>query len=197
MYKRPFDVAYYKRICENAVTQAGTQRTFSHIKTLSEADERNCRYVFVIFKTHANNTHQSNYQRCCHANVSNITVRYGGSVYPVLNQNADWNGNKYSRFYKKFINISRNLGYSSPGLSMQEFRDLYTIFAIVVSAQATVSKTNQLTQSMERREVPAQNDETAQNTRDITAFFVIISEAKIQIDCLNKVIRKSSSTSCK
>ena len=132
MYKRPFEVAYYKRICENAATRAGTQRTFSHIMTLSEADEGNCRYNFVIFKTHANDTHQSNYQRCCHDNVSNITVRYGGSVYPVLNQNADWNRNQYSRFYKEFIKVSRNLVYSSPGLSMQEFRDLYTIFAVDV-----------------------------------------------------------------
>ena len=73
---------------------------------------------------------------------------------------------------------------------MQEFRDLYTIFAVDVSAQATVSKTNQLTISVERREVPALNAETPQNPRDIEAFFVIISEAKIQIDCLNKVTRK-------
>ena len=103
MYKRPFEVAYYKCICKNATTQAETKRTFSHMKTFSEADEKNCRYGFVIFKTHANDTHESNYQRCCHANVSNITVRYGGSLYPVLNQNADWNRNQYLRFYKKKI----------------------------------------------------------------------------------------------
>ena len=112
------------------------------MKTLSEADEGNCRFIFVIFKTHANDASQTNYQRCCHANVSNITFRYGGSVYPVLNQNAEFNRNQYSRFYKDFINVSRNLGYSSPVLSMQEFRDLYTIFSIDVSSQATVSKTN-------------------------------------------------------
>ena len=71
-------------------------------------------------------------------------MRYGGSVYLVLSQNADWNRNQYSRFYKEFINISPSLGNNSHGLSMQEFRDLYTIFAVDVSAQATVSKTNQL-----------------------------------------------------
>ena len=46
---------------------------------------------------------------------------------------------------------------------MQEFRDLYTIFSVDVSSTATVSKTNQLTVSVERREVPAQNAETLQN----------------------------------
>ena len=73
---------------------------------------------------------------------------------------------------------------------MQEFRDLYTIFSIDLSSQAIVSTTNQLTINIERREIPAQNAETLQNPREIEAFFVIISEAKIQIDCLNKVVRK-------
>ena len=73
---------------------------------------------------------------------------------------------------------------------MAEFRDLYTIYAIDLSAQAIVSQTNQLTINVERREVPAQNAETLQNLREIDAFFVIISEAKIQIDCINKVTRK-------
>ena len=73
---------------------------------------------------------------------------------------------------------------------MQEFRDLYTIFSVDLSSQATVSTTNQLTINIERREIPAQNAETLQNPREIDKFFVIISEAKIQINCLNKVTRK-------
>ena len=190
LYKKPFDVAYYKRICEQAATQAGVQRTFGHSKTMSENDEGNPRYVFCIFKSHANDTAQTNHQRCCHANISNISVRYGGSVYPLLSQNADWNRNQYSRFYKEFIKVSKSLGNTSPGLSMAEFRDLYTIYAIDLSAQAIVSPTNQLTINVERRDVPAQNAETQQNPREIDAFFVIISEAKIQIDCINKVTRK-------
>ena len=86
LYKKLFDVAYYKRICEQAATQAGVQRTFGHFNTMSENDEGNLRYVICIFKSHANDTAQTNYQRCCHANVSNISVRYGGSVYPLLSQ---------------------------------------------------------------------------------------------------------------
>ena len=73
-------------------------------------------------------------------------------------------------FIIKFINLSRSLGNNSPGLSMQEFRDFYSIFAVDVSAQATVSKTNQLTLSVERREVPAQNAETPKNPRDNEEF---------------------------
>ena len=66
---------------------------------MTESDEGNPRYIFVIFKSHANDTAQTNYQRCCDANVSNISVRDGRSVYPLLLQNADWNRNQYSRFY--------------------------------------------------------------------------------------------------
>ena len=110
---------------------------------MSENDEGNPRYVCCIFKSHANDTAQTNYQRCCHANISNISVRYGGSVYQLLSQNADWNRNQYSRFYKEFIKVSKSLGNTSPGLSMAEFIDLYTIYVIDLSAQAIVSPTNQ------------------------------------------------------
>ena len=73
---------------------------------------------------------------------------------------------------------------------MAEYRDLYTIYAIDFFAQAIVSPTNQLTINVERRDVPAQNAETLQNPRELDTFFVIISEAKIQIHCINKVTRK-------
>ena len=105
-------------------------------------------------------------------------------------QGADWNRNQYSRFYKKFIKVSTSVGYSAPALSMQEVRDLYTIVSVDVSSQATISRTNKLTINIERREIIAQNAETLQNPREIDAFLVIIPEAKIQIDCLNKVVRK-------
>ena len=98
LYKRSFEVAYYKQICENAAPQAGTLRTFSHVKTFTKSEEGCCRYVLVIIKNHANNINQTNYQRYCHANILNITVCYAGSTYPFLAYKADWNKNKYSRF---------------------------------------------------------------------------------------------------
>ena len=60
---------------------------------------------------------------------------------------------------------------------MQKFRDLNTIYALYLSAQAVASKTNQLTITITRKTVPDQNGQTLQNPRDIDAFFVIISEA--------------------
>ena len=103
MYKRPFNVSYYNRICEQSATQAGFQWTFSCVCTFNNEDDGNPRYLFLIIKPHANDTAQTNYQRCCHANISSITARYSSNIYPLLSQLADWSRNQYSRFYKDFI----------------------------------------------------------------------------------------------
>ena len=126
-------------------------------------------------------TAQTNYQRCCHANISSITARCSSNTYPSLLQTADLSKNQYSRFYKEFIRVSKSLGNSNLKLSMLEFKNLYTIYALDLSAQAVASKTNQLTITITKRTIPDQNDQTLQNSRDIDAFFVIISETKIQI----------------
>ena len=175
LYRHPINVFYYKRICEQSATQAGVQSTFSCVRTFNNKDDRNPRYLFVIIKLHANDTAQTNYQRYCHSNIFSITARYSLNIYPQLPQSADWSRNQYSRFYKEFIRVSKSLGNSNPGLSMQEFRDLYTVYALHLNAQVVASKTNQLTITITRRTVPDQNDQTLQNPRDINAFFVIIS----------------------
>lgn len=43
---------------------------------------------------------------------------------------------------------------------------------------------------IERRAVPIADAATLFNPREIDAWIVIITEARIEIDCLNKVIRK-------
>ena len=116
-----------------------------------------------LFKPNANNTAQNNYQRCCHANISSIIARYNSNTYPLLPQSADWSRNQYSRFYKEFIRVSKSFGNSNFGLSMQEFRDLYTIYALDLSAQAVASKTNYITITITRKTVSDQNDQTFQN----------------------------------
>ena len=44
MYKRPFNVSYYKRICKQSATQAGVQRTFLCVRTFNNEDDGNPRY---------------------------------------------------------------------------------------------------------------------------------------------------------
>ena len=92
-------------------------------------------------------------------------------------QGTKWKRNQYSRFCKEFIKVSITLGNSAPTILMQEFRDLYTIFSVDLSSQATVSITNQLTINIERRDILSQNAETLHYPLEIDAVFVIISEA--------------------
>ena len=66
------------------------------MKTFTESEEGCCRYVFVIIKNHANDTNQTNNQRCCNANISNSTIRYAGSTYPLLAYGELWNIHQYS-----------------------------------------------------------------------------------------------------
>ena len=56
LYKHPFNVSYYKRICETSATQAGVQSTFSCVCTFNNEDDGNPRYLFVLIKPHANDT---------------------------------------------------------------------------------------------------------------------------------------------
>ena len=75
LYKHPFNVSHYKRICEQYATQAGVQSTFSCVCTFNNENDGNSRYLFVIIKPNANDNAQSNYQRFCHANIYIISQR--------------------------------------------------------------------------------------------------------------------------
>jgi len=160
------------------------------MKTVSNSDDGAVKFVFCVIKTRANDTNQTNYSRMCNADISRITVRYGSSEYPRLSQNANWSLNSYSRFYKEFLKVSTLLGNPNLALSMSEFKDLYTVYSIDISAQPAISSTNSLVIDCERRLTPAAGDATLANPRDIEAFFIIITEARIEIDCLQKVVRK-------
>ena len=61
IYKRLFDVSYYKSICEQSATQAGVQSICSCVRTFNNEDDGNRRYLFVIIKPHANDTAHTNY----------------------------------------------------------------------------------------------------------------------------------------
>ena len=86
MYKRLFKVSYYKRICEQSATQAGVQSTFSCVRLFNKEDDGNPRYLVVIIKPHANDKAQTNYHKCCHANISCINARYSSNTYLLLPQ---------------------------------------------------------------------------------------------------------------
>ena len=70
LYRHPLNISYYKRICIQNATKAGVESTFFCVRTFNNEDDENTRYLVVIIKRHAYATAQTNYQRCCHANLS-------------------------------------------------------------------------------------------------------------------------------
>ena len=189
MYANPIEVAYLKRICEEHAT-IDIASTFSYTKTMTALDEGCPRYIFCVFKNSVDDTPQLNSQLCSHANISSITVTYGGQQYPNLPHNENWTRNEYARFYHDFIEVGRSIGLLNPGLSMTEFKNLFTVYCIDLSAHPQVSTTSQITISVTRRTVPVDADATTQNPRSIKGYFIYVAESKLEINCVKRTIRR-------
>ena len=74
-----------------------------------------------------------------------ITVTYGGQQNPNLPHNENWSRNEYAKFYHDFIEVRRSIGLLNPGLSMKEYKNLFTVYCIDLSAHPQVSSTSQIT----------------------------------------------------
>ena len=107
-----------------------------------------------------------------------------------MQQNANFGLNNFSKFYKDFIECAKSWGCRYPGLSMHLYRDLYTIFSQDLTAQPTMPSGSTLNISIERRDVPDDAAQTLQNPRNIVGYFVILSECKLELECLKKAVKK-------
>ena len=121
-------------------------------------------------------------------------MTYGGQQFPNLPHNEDWTRNQYARFYHDFIEVGRSIKLLNPGLSMTDFKNLYTIYAIDLSAKPNISSTSQITISVTRRSVPAANDPQAglngPNLRIIKGYFIYVAESKLEINCVKRILQK-------
>lgn len=181
------EVAFMRRACEEH-GQINTDRTSKYTKTLSASDEGLLRYVLCIFKPNTDDSAQTNYQLCPHANMGSIRVSYAGNEYPPLAQNAEFGRNAFVNSYNDFTEVVQGLGKAG-ALSMDAFRDLYSVYAVDCSAQPVVSQSSTCTISLERREVPAY-DADYRNPRSVRGYFVFVSECRLEIDPLKRTIRR-------
>lgn len=177
--QKPLSFPYLRRICEEH-RQIGNQMTYNITKNFG-SEEGIPRYVFCIFKTAANDTAETNYQRCPHANMQEITVKFAGNRYPSISQDSNFPLNQFSRFYEEFIDVARCLGNRNPGLSMDEYRDLFTIYAFDISAAPVVSITPTLNIDIKRRAIPAVGDATLVNPNQIHCYVIYVCQAVLEI----------------
>ncbi len=174
------DVSFLRRSCYE-IAQIGTETTYTTTITLNR-DMGVARYLFCIFKNSINDTQELNYQRCCHCNIQSISATYATNNYPSKDFNEDWTKNHYARFYNEFLNVVRSLGNRNTGLSMTDFRDIFTIYSLDLSAQPLVNSGDPVVISIKRKELPL-DDSVLQNPRSIKGYFVVITEAKLNIVC--------------
>jgi len=188
LFKKPLVVNFLKRICEEK-TQINDASTFTYTKNVSN-DICTPRYLFGMFNNLEAATVQTNNSLCAHANMQSIVVDYSANQYPSVSQNADFLRNKYASFYKQFLEIARSLGNRSPGLTKTNYRDLYTIFAVDLSAQPEIDTGSTLTVNCTRRAVPDVGAASTQNPRNLRGYFIILTDARIEIDCTNRTVRR-------
>ena len=186
-FEKPLTFTYLTRWLDQ-INNIGIQRQYTYRQAFSKATQGLPKYCFVVLKREQPETAQTNFNRCCNANVQNINVRYLSNRYPFLDQNADFSTNQFAKFYNDYIEVAKALGHCS-GLSMKEFRDLYTIFSIDLSAQKE-SNGGDLAVDILRRDVPANNN-SEQNSRELTGFIVFFCEKTIRIEALKTLYRKS------
>lgn len=115
----------------------------------------------------------------------NLYARFLSNRYPYLGQNAKFATNQFAKFYGQFAEVAKSLGHST-GLSMKEFRDLYTIFAINLSSQK-LNTGGDLSVDLLRRSVPANNN-AEQNPRDVMGYIMFFCEKTITVDALKGFI---------
>ena len=153
-FSKPIEMAYLRRICED-YGQMNAEATSSYTKSMSQTDQGLLRYVICIFKNNEADTAQRNYQLCANADIQNINVEYAGNTYPYLQQNADYSRNTFMTFYMDFVKVCRSFRAENPALSLEDFKNLYSIYAIDCTAQPMVSATSSVRINITRRDVPA------------------------------------------
>lgn len=154
------------------------------------------RYAFFVARGNTGNASQNsataNFQLFRHANIQSVQVYIDSNPYPNLLQNADFNKNKFSRFYQEFLNCSRKLDGDS-SLSMEDYKNLYTIFAIDLNAQQEKLKNSgiNLSINVKRKEKPDNND-TPINPLNLEIYVLILNEVSYTVQCKNGIVNKLS-----
>ena len=73
------------------------------------------------------------------------------------------------------------------GLSMYDYKNLYTIFAVDLSAQPVSSTTAEISIDVTRRAIP--NASTTTNPINLVGYFLYISDSIFQINCIERTAK--------
>ena len=130
------DISFRAKACDFFTVHAGTK-----IKIPLGSVYSNPRYFIIVCKDPAKDKEcNQNFGKLENGNIKKIKVTFGAHEYPNTAQDANFKLNKFTNFYFPLVNICRELYRHECPISVKDFKDLYTIFAIDTSAQPETGK---------------------------------------------------------
>jgi hypothetical protein len=173
--KEPIHIAFLERTCINRV--AGQSQTWDVTETRFTAP----RYVFIV-------NYQGNRNLFPHSDINYIQVVIDGEVMPNLQQGCRFLENRYTKFYQSFKDVCKYFD-TGTSITMREYADLYTIFAIDVSNQKDKIKGTNSNMSIRvhRNAIPA-GDDNRVNPQNAEYYIVILQEKHIKLNCLTGMV---------
>jgi hypothetical protein len=128
------------------------------------------RFVFVCFKTAASAVDKNNALFTAEG-IKSLRLQLNGLYYPVDHLVVDYDEYYVAEVYKAYIE-SCKLFDNEPQLTLQEYRDLYPIFAFDCSSQPDNLKSNGIQMTLHI---------TKKSTSTFDAFALLLEDARFTI----------------
>jgi hypothetical protein len=117
-----------------------------------------------------------------HANIRNIFVTLDDTRYPNLDQNADFETNKFDAFYRGYVNGCAKLTDAEP-IDCNLYKNCYPITFIDCSAQPAMLKGTGRNMS-----VTIQRNSNVPNNIDV--YIIILEDRGIEMGCADPNVRE-------
>ena len=198
--RTPIPLSFLKATCN--AHQMGNSKTFTVVDNSVTVP----RYVIVGFKgaPTTSTTNQApdeanqesnvarNFSLLANANIANIKVTINGDEYPNINQDAEFSKNYFSEFYAQYTDTCSSLG-QEPCLTMDEFKNLYSVFAFNCSDQKKKlsTKNTNLKVIINRKAVPEENRDR-KNPRDLMCYVLVLEDKLLKLDANRGILTDSS-----
>lgn len=188
--KTPIPLAFLKATC--TAQQMENQDTFP----VNFTNVTVPRYVMVTFKGIKTNAPDArapdeanqegsmarNFSLFANADIENIQVTINGDEYPSSKQNTEFGKNYFSEFYNQYIETCTSLG-QDPSVSMDEFKNLYPVFAFDCSDQKKKlsTQTTNLSVNVKRKAVPNENADR-KNPRNLKCYITVLEDTLVKLN---------------
>jgi len=161
----PIDVIFLKRTMNTLSISTGERVSWS-LGNFTNA----VRFVFICFKKEASAVDKNNALFTAEG-IKSLRLQLNGLYYPVDHLAVNSEEYYVAEVYKAFIEACESFG-NEPQLTLQEYRDLYPIFAFDCSSQPDNLKSNGIQMTLHI---------TKKSTSTFDAFALLLEDARFTI----------------